>query len=91
MTGAASAVQTPLPAEPGPGAVISFTVQFAPDGIVYTFVGSHLSGQGWALSGTPKFLRWDQVVTRMRNDYAVKLGHKPLEFFVATAWKRVSS
>lgn len=79
-----------LPPEPEPGAVITFTVQYEPDGTVYTFVASRLAGYGWALSGSQRPQAWGDVLGKLQLDHAVRSGHRAAEYHLVTKWKKVT-
>lgn len=75
-----------LPEEPGDDAVIKFTLQHDPHGIVYTVTAfrSRRNGAQWYTTHSRYNgpFTWDDLLSLMQKDVGVSTGARTLEFFL---------
>lgn len=72
-----------VPAEPAPGSIIKYSVQFDKEGTVFQYVAYRAPNGGlWYRTGHTTGWRWDEIVRHMMLDVtAQRLG---IEFFLLT-------
>lgn len=72
-----------LPAEPDNGMVVRFTVQFAPDGTLYTYVAARFGAWWYTTANTANSrMTWQQILELAGEDAGVRSGDRRLTFTV---------